>query len=71
MQRETLRQTAKALNKAAVLGSGVFPRLLLPDERIFVFGLGFKDDERETLFIKEKEIDKPLARLLEVFPKPV
>jgi len=28
-------------NKAAVLGLGVFASLLLANERIFVFGLGF------------------------------
>jgi len=44
-------------DEAAVLGLGVLARLLLPDKRVFVFGLGFEDDEGEALFVEEEEVD--------------
>ena len=48
-------------DEAAILGPGVLARLLLADERIFVFGLGFKDDEREALCVEQQEIDEALC----------
>jgi len=53
-------------DEAAVLRLGVFARLLLAVEGAFFLGLGFKDDERESLFVEEKEVDEALARLLEI-----
>jgi len=44
-------------DEPAVLGLGVFARLFLPDEGVFVLGLGFEDDEGEALFVEEEEVD--------------
>ncbi len=58
-------------DEAAVLRLGVFPCLFLADERGLVLGLGFEDDERETFFVEEQEVDEALAGFLEVRPERV
>ena len=58
-------------DEAAVLGLGVFARLLLADERVFVLGLGFEDDEGEALFVEQQEVDEAFARFLEVLAERV
>lgn len=63
---EVVQVTVREDDEAAVLGLGVFTRLLLAHERSSVLGLGFEDDEREALFIEEQEVDVALADLLEV-----
>jgi hypothetical protein len=35
----------------------------LPDERVFVLGLGFEDDEGEGLFVEQQEVDEAFARI--------
>ena len=58
-------------DEAAVLGLGVFARLLLADERAFVLGLGFEDDEGEALFVEQEEVDEAFGGFLEVLAEGV
>ena len=58
-------------DEAAVLGSGIFASLLLADERVFVLGLGFEDDEWEALLVEEEKVNEALLGLLEVLPERV
>jgi hypothetical protein len=58
-------------DEAAVLRLGVFPCLLLADERVLVLGLGFEDDEGERLFVEQQEVDEALVGFLEVRPERV
>jgi len=53
-------------DEAAVLGFGVFTRLLFTDEGIFVFGLGFENKQRKAFDIKQEKIDEAFCALLEV-----
>ncbi len=55
----------------ATLRACILAGLFLADERIFIFGLGFEDNEREAFLVEEKEIDKPFLCLLEVFTESV
>ena len=47
---------------AATVVTCVLPRLLLADQRIFVFGLCLKHDDWESVFIGEQKIDVAVAR---------
>ena len=58
-------------DEAAVLRLGVFARLLLADERAFILGFRFQDDERKTLFVEQKEIDKAFRGFLEIITEAV
>ena len=58
-------------DEAAVLGLGVFACLLFSDERAFVLGFGFKDDEGERFFVEQKEVDESRAGFLEILAKGV
>ena len=58
-------------DEAAVLGTGVLAGLLLGNQRIFVLGLGFEDDEREALGVEQEEVDEPFLGLLEVVAERV
>jgi hypothetical protein len=51
---------------ATNLQFGVLAHLLLADQRILVFRLGFEDDEREACLVEQQEVDEPIACLLEV-----
>ena len=58
-------------DEPAVLGLGVFARLFLADEGVFVLGLGFEDDEGEALFVEEEEVDEAFGGLLEVLAEGI
>ena len=58
-------------DEAAVLGLGVFARLLFADERIFVLGLGFEDEEREALGVEQEKVDEAFCALFEVVAESV
>lgn len=58
-------------DKAAVLGTGVSAGLLFADERVFVFGFGFEDDEGEAAIVEQQKVDKAFARFLKVAAKRV
>ena len=58
-------------DEAAVLRLGVFARLLLADERAFILRFRFQDDERKTLFVEQKEIDKAFRGFLEIVTEAV
>jgi hypothetical protein len=53
-------------DEAAVLGLGVFARLLFADKRIFVFGFGFEDKQRKAFDIEQEKVDEAFCALLEV-----
>jgi hypothetical protein len=53
-------------HKAAVLRAGVLAGLLLADERVLVFCLGLKDQQRKALGVEKQEVDKAPGRLFEV-----
>ncbi|MDR3323779.1 MAG: hypothetical protein LBS89_06215 [Zoogloeaceae bacterium] len=48
-------------HKAAVERFCIFARLLLADQRIFVFRLGFQHQQRKVFFIQQQEVDKTVA----------
>src|ERR1035437_8141792 len=50
-----------------MLRTGIFAGLLLPDKWVLVFCLRFKDDERETLFVEQEEVEESQLGLLEIF----
>ena len=54
-------------DEAAFLRLGVLARLLLADQRILVFGLGFEHKQRFAVFVEQQEVDEAVAGLLEVF----
>ena len=58
-------------DEAAVLGLGVSARLLLAHERAFVLGLGFENDERETFFVQQEEVDEAFGGFLEVLAERI
>ena len=58
-------------DEAAVQGPRVLAGLLLADQRVFVFGFGFQNDEREAFGIEQQEINKALAGLFEIITERV
>lgn len=68
---EVMQVAVREDDKAAVLRTGVSARLLLADQRIFTFGLGFQHQQRKTLGIQQQEIDEALAGGLEVVAERV
>ena len=58
-------------DEAAVLRLGILASLLLTDERVLAFRLGLKDDEGKTFGVEKQEVDKALARLLEVLAEGI
>ena len=58
-------------DEPAVLRFGVLARLLFADQRIFVFGLGFEDDEGEAFFVQKQEIDEAFAGFFKVIAECV
>ena len=58
-------------DEAAILGTSVFACLLLSNQRVFIFGLCFKNDEREAFLVEQQEVDKALACLFKVLAQGV
>lgn len=58
-------------DKAAILRFGVLARLLLADQRILVFRLGFKNDQRKAGFIHQKKIDEAVAGVFKILAQGV
>ncbi len=58
-------------NETAVLGLGVFTRLLFADEWIFVLGFGFEDQQREALGVEQEKVDEAFCALFEVIAERV
>ena len=53
-------------DEAAVLGLGVFARLLFTDKRVFAFAFGFEDKQRKAFGIEQEKVDEAFCALLEV-----
>lgn len=58
-------------DEAAILRFGVLARLLLADQGIFVFRLGFEYNQGKAGIIEQKEVDETVAGLFEVFSECV
>jgi len=58
-------------DEAAVLGFGVAAGLFLADERVFILGLGFEDDEGEALVVEQEKVDVALGGRFKVFAECV
>ncbi len=58
-------------DEAAVLRLGIFTRLLLADERIFVLRFGLQHDEWEAFGIEQKKVDEALASFLEILAQRI
>ena len=63
---EVVQIAVRQDHKAAMLRAGVFACLLLPDKRVLVLRLGFKNDAGKSLGVEKQEVDVPLGGLLEV-----
>ena len=58
-------------HKSAVLGLGVFPGLLLPDERALALRLSLQNDKGKPFVVEQQEIDEAIGRCLEVLAKRI
>ena len=58
-------------DEAAILRLRVFSCLLFADQRIFIFRLGFKNDERKATVIEQQEVDETFAGFFEISPKGI
>ena len=63
---EVMQVTVAQYDKAAVLGLGVFARLLLAHQRVLALCLGLQHHQREAALIEQQKIDEPLAADFEV-----
>jgi len=63
---EIMKVAVRQEDEAAILGLGVFTRLLLADERAFVLGFRFEHDEGKALFVQQKKVDEALLGLFKI-----
>lgn len=58
-------------DEAAILRLRIFAGLFFADQRIFIFGLGFENDERKASVVEQEEVDETLAGFFEIGPKRI